>query len=374
MTIYEKLIQELQKAGITFFTGVPDSFLNGFCRYLSTQIDNNNHIIAANEGNAVAIAAGHYFASGKIPLVYMQNSGLGNAINPLVSLVDTNVYSVPMLLLIGWRGEPGIHDWAQHKRQGEITLSLLENMGISYAILSEDSDVEQTVARAYVEANSRRVPYALIARKGVLTEKKTSRDGTSYQMSREEAIEIIINTLPEDTFYVATTGRATRELYYLREKYHQGHDRDCLNVGSMGHASSLALGMALAEPGKRIVCLDGDAAAIMHMGAMAMAGKIPENHLIHIVLNNGAHESVGGEPSTGFQIDFTGIAQHCGYRTGDAPVSEPDELKKIMETLCDGQGAAFVEVRIHQGIRPELPALNIDHARLIQDFMQKMKV
>lgn len=373
MTTYETLIQALKRAGVSFFTGVPDSFLNGFCSYLSCHMDQASHVIAANEGNAVAIAAGHYFASGKIPLVYMQNSGLGNALNPLVSLVDTNVYSVPVILLIGWRGEPEIQDWAQHKRQGEITLPLLEEMGIPYEILDRDSDMEEIAARAYSVAMQRKSPFALIARKGVLTEKKTDRGQAPYPMSREEAIEIIMKTLPEETCYVATTGRATRELYYLREKYGQSHDRDCLNVGSMGHASSLALGLALAGRNRRIVCLDGDGAAMMHMGAMAIAGNAPVNHLMHVVLNNGAHESVGGEPSVGFQIDFTGIAGHCGYRTWNTPVTEREELVQAIKTMRDGQGASFLEVRIHQGISPELQALRVDHARLIQDFMQKMR-
>ena len=301
-------LKMLTDKGITFYTGVPDSYLNGFCTQLAG-LPQERHIIAANEGNAIAIAAGHYFATGEIPLVYMQNSGMGNAMNPLLSLTDRNVYSVPMLLLIGWRGEPGTNDHPQHDRQGKIVTELLELWDIPYIIASE-KEIESQVDWAVCEAKRRKLPTAIIARKGTFgkSEKENIADD-SYELSREEAIEETLNLMPADTIYVATTGRATRELFYLREKRREKHDNDILNVGAMGHASSIALGLALADKRHYIVCLDGDAAAIMHMGAMAVNAKSSPPNLLHMVLNNGAHESVGGQPSAGHFMNLTKAAQ-----------------------------------------------------------------
>lgn len=369
----EQFIEELQKAGVDFFVGVPDSFLNGFCHLLSENFTMEHHIIAANEGNAAAIAAGHYFATGKIPLIYMQNSGIGNAVNPLLSLIDRNVYSVPVIMLIGWRGEPGTKDWAQHKKQGEITTKLLMDMGIPYEIIVEDTDIKAVVSRAVTRAGREKTPFALIAGKGIFTEKKKTSDDTSYPMSREEAIEIILEEMPEDTLYTATTGRATRELYYLREKRGEGHSHDFLNVGAMGHASSVALGLAVAKRDKRVVCLDGDSAAIMHMGAMTTVSKTEVPNFMHIVLNNGAHESVGGEPSAGFLIDFTGIARSSGYRTLDGAVTDAAELRQAIRKLKDMEKASFIDVRIHQGIRSDLSPLKVSHEELIQEFMNEIQ-
>lgn len=248
----QKLVfEELKKQNVTFFVGVPDSYLNGFCNYALSNFPECN-IIAANEGNAVGIAAGHYIASKKIPLVYMQNSGMGNAVNPLVSLADEHVYSVPMLLLIGWRGQPGTGDWPQHELQGEITLDLLKTMHIPYSILTDDiNDFKNVIKKATIYCKTNRRSYALIAPKGVLDGEKRNMEMTEYPMSREEAIEVILNQMPKDTIYSATTGRATRELFFLRERRNEGKEHDFLNVGSMGHASSVALGIALEKRKER---------------------------------------------------------------------------------------------------------------------------
>lgn len=318
----KKVFEILKDNGVTFFTGVPDSYLNGFCNYALENCGGRN-IIAANEGNAVGIAAGHYLASGDIPLVYMQNSGLGNAVNPLVSLADVNVYSIPMLLLIGWRGHGNTEpNHPQHTLQGEITTKILGLLHIPYSVLSDsDEDFAATVQKAVEYCKRERRSYALIAPKGIMadTEKKNISDST-YPMSREEAIEIILDSMPPDTVYSATTGRATRELFFLREKRGEAKNNDFLNVGSMGHASSVALGIALEKPDRRVVVLDGDSAAIMHMGAMTMVSKTDVPNLLHVILNNGAHESVGGQPSAGHRIDFTAIAAACGYEIGRAHV------------------------------------------------------
>lgn len=369
-----KVFEVLAQHGIGFFTGVPDSYLNGFCNYALSRCGTRN-VIAANEGNAVGIAAGHYFATREVPLVYMQNSGLGNCVNPLASLVDKDVYAVPMLLLIGWRGQGNSEpNHPQHRLQGEITPKLLEILHIPYAILEDDDRQFAAViekAAAYCKEN--RAPYGLIAPKGVMADPdKPNNVDDSYPMSREEAIEIILDHMPADTVYAATTGRATRELFFLREKRGETKARDFLNVGSMGHASSVSLGIALAQPDRPVVCLDGDSAAIMHLGALTMVSKVQAPHFLHVVLNNGAHESVGGQPSAGHLLDFTKIAEACGYATCGKPVETREELIAALETLCGCGKAAFIDCRIHKGLSRKLPPIVFDHRDAIDALIHEL--
>lgn len=369
----ENVFKVLAENGITFFTGVPDSYLNGFCNYALANCGNRN-IIAANEGNAVGIASGHYFASKEIPLVYMQNSGMGNTVNPLASLVDEHVYSVPMLLLIGWRGQGNTEpNHPQHTLQGEITPGLLDLMHIPYAILSDDIDVfKHVVDKAVAFCIANRKPYALISPKGVMAGEKDNNKDDIYPMSREETIEVILDSMPKDTIYSATTGRATRELYWLRERRGESKKHDFLNVGSMGHASSVALGMALARPDRRVVVLDGDSAAMMHMGAMTMVSKLHVPNLMHIILNNGAHESVGGQPSAGHRIDFTKIAEACGYATVGKAVTNKEELVAAIQRLKDCGKASFIDMRIHKGLSGTLPALKFSHRKAIDALIDEL--
>lgn len=372
--IEQKDLYKLWKEnGIEFFTGVPDSYLNGFCNFLLNNIDNNHHVIAANEGNAIGIAAGHYFATGEVPVVYMQNSGIGNAINPLASLADENVYGVPMILVIGWRG-PGEAKHPQHKLQGEITTKLLEIMNIPYNILEgELQDIEYIVKKAVDTARNTRKPYGLIVPKGILDGEKGNNKDFNYPLSREEAIEVVLDHMPEDTVYCTTTGRATRELYFLREKRGESKENDFLNVGAMGHNSSVALGIALESKQRKVVVLDGDSAAIMHMGAMTTISKYNLKNYIHIILNNGAHESVGGQPSAGHLIDFTAIAKACGYKTWKKPIEDKEELIEAIEQLGNEDSPVFLDVRIHKGLRGVLPPLDFEHRDAIDLFMDKCK-
>ena len=363
----------LKESGITFFTGVPDSYLNGFCNYALANYPERN-IIAANEGNAVGIAAGHYFATKHVPLVYMQNSGMGNTVNPLASLADEKVYAVPMLLLIGWRGQGNTEPkHPQHMLQGEITPKLLEVMHIPYVILEDDNDTIADVLRtAVATAAAERRPFGLIAPQGVMAgEKENNRDAV-YPLSREEAIEIILDNMPAETVYSATTGRATRELFWLRERRGESKACDFLNVGSMGHASSVALGIALEKKDRPVVCLDGDSAAIMHMGAMTMVSKVEAPNFLHVVLNNGAHESVGGQPSAGHRIDFTKIAEACGYATVGHPVTDREELAEALRLLREAGKAAFLDVRIHKGLAGKLPPLDFDHRAAIDALIEEL--
>ena len=331
----QRVFESLRTQGVTYFTGVPDSYLNGFCTYALQHCGERN-IIAANEGNAIAIAAGHWLATQELPLVYLQNSGMGITVNPLVSLADPTVYGVPMLLLIGWRGQGNTEpNHPQHWLQGEITPGLLDLMHIPYAVLEDDDAAfARVVEEAAAYCRRERRNYALIAPKGVMAAAdKPNNVDNSYPMSREEAIEVVLDNLPEDAVYAATTGRATRELFFLRERRGETKARDFLNVGSMGHASSVALGIALARPERQVVALDGDGAAIMHMGAMTMASVTRAPNFLHIVLNNGAHESVGGQPSAGHRLDFTAIAEACGYATVGKAVESAEALVRALDAL-----------------------------------------
>ncbi len=361
-----QVFDELDKSGVRFYVGVPDSFLNGFCNHALASIPERT-VIAANEGNAVGIAAGHWFATGELPLVFMQNSGIGNAVNPLASLVDSHVYAVPMLLLIGWRGQPGTGDWPQHELQGEITTKLMDVLHIPWAVLSDDGDAFAATVREATEfCRAERKPFALISPKGVMAGEKANNRDETFPMSREEAIETILDRMPPDTIYSATTGRATRELFFLRERRGESKARDFLNVGAMGHASSVALGIAMAKSDRPVVVLDGDCAAMMHLGALTMAAKTRVPNLLHVVLNNGAHESVGGQPSAGHLVDFTKIAEACGYRTVGRPATTREELVAALDALRagdpEGRGRpAFLDVRIHKGLRGKLPPLDFSH-------------
>ncbi len=367
------LYNELAGNEIGFFTGVPDSYLNEFCNYLLDHCPDGN-VIAANEGNAIAIAAGYYIATGKIPLVYMQNSGLGNAVNPLASLVDRHVYDVPMLLLIGWRGQPGTNDWAQHICQGAITPEILKSMNIPYRILPDDEVKAGPAVKWAVErVKQDRTTCALIVPKGVLSGSKSNNKDAEYPLSRSEAIETVVNYLPRDVIYSATTGRASRELFFLREKRKESTMHDFLNVGAMGHTSSVALGMALARPEREFVVFDGDAAVIMHMGALTMVSKRKVPNFLHIVLNNGAHESVGGQPSAGHMIDFTQIAAACGYATMGKAVTVKEELEEACRALFAKDRAGFIEVKIHKGLDGTLPPLNLSHKEAVNGLMRELQ-
>lgn len=365
--------QCFEECGVHFFTGVPDSYLNAFCDYLVKYVDDSCNMIAANEGNAIGIASGHYLATRELPLVYMQNSGLGNAVNPLVSLADQHVYAIPMILLIGWRGQPGMADWPQHRLQGEITTSLLDDMHIPYKKAEDDMEIfKKTVKWASDTALRIRRATAIVVPSGILSGDKTLEWDEEVPMGRGEAMEIIMDHMPESTIYAATTGRTARELFYLREKRHEDHGHDFLNVGSMGHVSSVALGLAMEQRDRQIVCLDGDASAIMHLGAMTMASKYDVPNFLHIVLNNGSHDSVGGQPSAGQIIDFTGIARACGYFTIGKSVESKEELAAALKLAEDEPKASFLDVRIHKGARTGIPPLDVSYRDAIDSLINEL--
>ncbi|WP_411169856.1 phosphonopyruvate decarboxylase [Clostridium sp. MB05] len=348
---------ELTKNEIDFFTGVPDSLLKDFCAYIKDNTKSENNIIAANEGNAVAMAAGYHLATGKIPLVYMQNSGLGNAINPLASLIDELVYSIPMILVVGWRGEPGIKDEPQHKKQGLITKELIEILGIKYEILSEDTSNEEAkiiIEKAYSYSKQNNEAVALIIKKGTFGEYRLKdNDGGKFELSREEAIEIIISKTKEDDIIISTTGMASRELFEIREKRGESHEKDFLTVGSMGHASQIALGIALNKKDRDIYCIDGDGALLMHLGGLAIiASQNPENFK-HIVINNGAHDSVGGQETVALNLDLRKTAISLGYKAAYS-CSTKEDLERISREIKDIKGPVLLEVIVKKGARKNL--------------------
>jgi phosphonopyruvate decarboxylase len=316
----ERFVKVLQEKDVRFFTGVPDSLLKSFCAYVTDNCD-GNHIIAANEGGAVGLAAGHYLATGKPALVYMQNSGQGNAVNPLASLADPDVYSIPMVILVGWRGEPGVKDEPQHVKQGKVTISLFETLGIPTEILPDDECAALDLTRKMIDkAKSESRPVALIVRKGFFEEYKLKNKKPDIaKLPREQAIEGVLKALPHDAVVVSTTGMISREVYETRERLGQDHSRDFLTVGSMGHASMIAMGIAKAQPNRKVYCLDGDGASIMQMGNMAIVGRSGCDNLTHIVFNNAAHDSVGGQPTIAGEIDFEKIAEELGYNVLQSP-------------------------------------------------------
>ena len=320
MVSVESLVRCLREVGVGFFVGVPDSLLKSFCAYV-TDTCGKNHVIAANEGGAVGLAAGHYLATGKPALVYMQNSGQGNAVNPLCSLADPDVYSIPMVLLVGWRGEPGVKDEPQHVKQGKVTISLFETLGIPTEVLPDEEPEALELTRKMVErAKTESRPVALVVRKGLFAEYELQNKRPDIAtLPREQAIEGVLRALPEDAVVVSTTGMISREVYEIRERLGQDHSRDFLTVGSMGYASMIALGIAKARPNRKVFCLDGDGASIMQMGNMAIVGQSGCDNLTHIVFNNAAHDSVGGQPTVGGDIDFEKIAEEFGYNVLQSP-------------------------------------------------------
>ena len=355
----EFFIEKLRENGIDCFAGVPDSLLKNICAYITDHCDAEHNIIAANEGAAVGLAAGHYLATGKPACVYMQNSGEGNVINPLASLTDPEVYNIPVLLLIGWRGRPGVHDEPQHVKQGKVTTGLLNVMGINYEVLAKEEDkAEKQIAKA-VKALQNKEVFALVIEKETFEPYQLNSQSSlfNFQLTREEAIQTVAAALGEKDCIVSTTGMISRELFEYRTAMNQGHERDFLTVGSMGHASQIALGIALEKKDRKVWCFDGDGATIMHMGSMAIvASKAPKNY-VHVVFNNGAHDSVGGQPTVGLNIDLPAIAKAVGYKTAMS-VDNKDDLDKALASITNNlspiASPIFLEVRVKKGNRKDL--------------------
>lgn len=371
-------VEDLVKIiGSDFYTGVPDSQLKALCNYLMDRfgIDPRHHVIAANEGNCVALAAGYYLATGNVPVVYLQNSGEGNIINPVASLLNDMVYAIPTIFIVGWRGEPGIHDEPQHIYQGEVTVKLLEDMDIATFIIGPDTtdgEVKKKMAefRSILAAGK---DVAFVIRKGALTDAPKIEYKNDNTMLREEIIQHIVKASGKDPI-VSTTGKASRELFETRETNGQSHKYDFLTVGSMGHSSSIALGIAINKPGQRIWCVDGDGAALMHMGSWAVIGVNKPSNLIHVVINNGAHETVGGMPTVAGKIDFATIAKACGYPNAVC-VDKFEDLDKEIEKAKNRNELSLIEVKCSIGSRENLgrpTTTALENKQSFMDYLQAL--
>ncbi len=346
----------IKALGMHFFCGVPDSLLKDFCAYVTDHSSTNEHVITANEGNAVAMAVGHYLASGSPAVVYMQNSGIGNAVNPLMSLADKEVYGIPMLLLVGWRGEPGVKDEPQHIKQGRIMEPLVDAMELPQFVLpSNENEAKEIIAKAYEVMISQSCPVVLLVKKGSFSPYKLQSERPSnYPMKREDAIAIVVDQLDEEDIVISTTGMCSRELFEIREKNNQSHDRDFLTVGGMGHTASIALAIAMNRPERSIYCIDGDGSVIMHLGALGIVAQSGCNNLTHIVINNGAHDSVGGQPTVGEDISLTAVALAVGYSSAVSVNSREGIISALNDASSSQQGCSMIEIMVQKGARSDL--------------------
>lgn len=371
----EYLLDEIEKLGVDFYTGVPDSQLRALCDTLMSRYGiGPNHVIAANEGAAVGLAAGHYLATGKPAVVYMQNSGIGNAVNPVCSLVNDKVYAIPVLFIVGWRGEPGVHDEPQHIYQGEITRELLDCLGIQNYVISKDTTPEELSGYfSKIEAEfALGHQCALVVRKGALETDEKLKYENDYPLSREDVVKLFVEHMHERDIVVSTTGKLSRELFEAREERGEGHEKDFLTVGSMGHSSMIAMGIAREKKDRRVFCLDGDGAVLMHMGSLAVAGSTRMANFVHVLFNNGAHETVGGMPTVSAKVDYLNIARACGYENIFTAETK-EEVTELFEKFEQIQGSVFVEVKTNLLSRADLgrpTTTPIQNKEAFMDFLK----
>lgn len=358
-----------------FFTGVPDSLLSPFCDFLYSEFGlSSKHIVAVNEGSALALALGYHLATGKIPLVYMQNSGIGNAINPLTSLLNEKIYKIPCVFVVGWRGEPGVKDEPQHAFMGEITPEILELCGVKCFIISKDTtndEIEQN-ERAFAKLLAQGKQVAYVIKKSALKSDIKTKYPSSYSLNREQCIECVVDAF-RDAIFISTTGKISRELFEIREQKGLGHEKDFLCVGGMGHASMIALGIALNQKERQIICLDGDGAALMHSGCFGSIAQSGVKNYTHIVLNNAAHESVGGMPTIASGIDLCKIASGFGYKHTFSAESQ-NELQSVLEKAKSLNDLCFIEIKCSLGSRGDLgrPASTPEQNKIA--FMKELGV
>ena len=368
---------ELTQNNVHFFTGVPDSLLKHFCAYLEDQLKEKNHIIGANEGSCVSLAAGHYLSTGKIPLVYMQNSGLGNIVNPLTSLIDQEVYSIPMLLLIGLRGNPGQKDEPQHKKMGRISLSLLDCLEIPYGILTSDNQNFSVLKKAFLTIQKTKSPFALLVEPNTFSPYKstTPKQEEYFELSRQEALEFCVKEIEENSLIVSTTGHLSRELYQYRLKENENGincKKDFKVIGAMGHANQIALGISN-NVNKKVYCFDGDGASLMHLGNWAVCAQKAQTNFKHILFNNGVHGSVGGQKTIGHQIDFVSVSKALGYKNF-YKVSSKKELKNLWELFKQAPGPSLLEIITNTKVNKNLPRpkeLPTQSKKLFMDFINE---
>ncbi len=370
-----RILERLTELGVDLYTGVPDSLLKEFGRHVVAAVPRGRHIIAANEGASVGIALGHYLRTGRPALVYLQNSGFGNAVNPLLSLADREVYGIPMLLLIGWRGQPGVKDEPQHVKQGRVMTAMLDAMELPWGVLPTDPDEADRLLTSAVErAEADQTPFAILVEKDAFSPSAapTSQPDTPDLSSREEALQRLAEAVGDDAIVVSTTGMLSRELFEHRETTGRSGARDFLTVGGMGHASAIALGIAKREPEREVWCFDGDGALLMHLGGLAViADHAPRNYL-HVVFNNGVHDSVGGQPTSIGVVDIPAIARAAGYRSA-ARLSDLADLPAAVADMRGSGGPALLELRVRPGNRPGIGRPTRTPAESKRTFMDAIR-
>jgi len=347
-------VSHLARLGIDMYVGVPDSLLKEFGKHVMSALPRDRHVITANEGAAVGIALGHYLRCGRPALVYLQNSGFGNTVNPLLSLADPDVYGVPIVLLVGWRGQPGVKDEPQHVKQGRVMTAMLDAMEIPWAVLPGDrEEAEACLTEAVERAEADQTPYVVLVEKGTFAPADVpDADTTETDLpSRETALKTLADAVGPDAVIISTTGMLSRELFEHREATGQSGARDFLTVGGMGHANSIALGVAKQEPEREVWCFDGDGALLMHLGSLAViADHAPANYL-HVVFNNGVHDSVGGQPTSIEVVDVPEVACATGYRYSET-VRNLEAVPDAVKRLREAGGPALLELRVRPGNRP----------------------
>jgi len=371
MLMPKDFFEFLKDNGINFFTGVPDSTLKHLCSYIEDH--GKNHIIAVNEGAAIGLAIGHHLASDKIPLVYMQNSGIGNAINPLLSLASPEIYATPMLIIIGWRGETGTEDEPQHTHQGRVLLSMLSIMELDYEVLPIEFEHAKMATTTILEKiKSGKKPGVLVVRKDSFKPYKLLGEKTNqYSLSREQSIEQIIRSAPENSVFIASTGHIGRELYEVRDRHGLSHKQDFLTIGGMGHASQIGLAIAKEKPKKQVIILDGDGSALMHMGSLAINGQSGLKNFKHIILNNSAHLSVGGQPTCAHDISFSDIASACGYEKTDS-IEDEKELAQMCKSMFALSGPLLFDIKINTEVRSNLGRPKLSPIEQKDDFKKNL--
>ncbi|MGI6393560.1 MAG: phosphonopyruvate decarboxylase [bacterium] len=350
----EEFISFFVRHGSDFFTGVPDSTFKELITYIENPSDKFKHFTASNECEAMGIASGYHLATGKTPVVYMQNSGFGKTVNPYTSLASHDVYSIPVVMLIGWRGEPGKKDEPQHKMMGRITKELLKVLEIESCELDVEKWEEQ-VAKAlqYSEKESR--PFAIILKSKMFSEPciEKKKDESNFPL-REEILKEIVKAAPADALFISTTGKTSRELFEIREQLNMPHKTDFYTVGSMGCASSIALGIATGNHGRPIFIIDGDGAALMQMGTFAALGNHGQRkNITHIIIDNQAHESTGGQRSLSSKVSFEGVAKSCGYEHAYV-VSSAKEAGKVITEQRKNSELKLLVVKSKKGSRANL--------------------
>ena len=383
MIAAEVFIEKAKARGFDFYSGVPCSYLKPFINYVINSSD-LRYVAAANEGDAVAIAAGAGLGEKK-GVVMFQNSGLGNAINPLTSL--SYIFKIPILIIVTWRGEPGFKDEPQHELMGKITARLLENCQIPWEYFPSDSgQIAAVLDRALKHMSQHSLPYALIMKKNTVSPvelrgrlkpltpiQKTKYENKFLPMakakhSRREALaEIVRLTKDKNTLIVASPGYTSRELYALKDR-----PNHLYMVGSMGCASSFGLGLALRYPDKKVIVIEGDGALLMRMGSLATLGFYNPKNLLHILLDNQAHESTGGQETVSSQTRFAAVAHACGYRK----IYEGVSLAILKEALNSrsGQELGFVHLKIKSGIAGDLPRPTMTPLQVKNRLVKHLKI